>query len=295
MDNFSLVNYVFALITSIGLSTGACFEYIKKYVAERKIAGTYEQEKQDIFRFIVHLSATACFIKITGVVLTFGFILLYELQNNTNICFGVIPKIFNSGIHVPILLLLYGKIISFSFNVFSNASEKKVLSNDDYVAMVFIASVSVNICMFFVQPDFGLLILAIVIGKAIWTDYVYKSTEVFSYFKVHKKNIIAAIYSQPPDKVNAVWLSIQYVRNYIALFLSLEFIYYCIKHSNTSQVDTLDLNMYIVYFFYLIAFRHSIILTRLSVRKYIIKMCQEHFSKQKNKKVFTKNNRQRRR
>ena len=249
MDYFILVNHIVSLIASVWFSNKCCIKCLQEYENDRKQDGTYEKRKAEICNDRIYLSATSLFIKISGVVLTIGFTLLYIIQNNLTDFSKKKKKIVSSGIHIPIILISCGKIISCLFNTFSNKNEKEFFSDSDCKETIFIVTISIDICLFMVNSDLGLWVLAIILGKFIWADFVYNSTDIFNYLKEQIRNIIAAVLSCPTTKSNAIWLDIQYARNYILLFFLLKITY---KRGLDLPYDAFGICLCIAYLFYFV-------------------------------------------
>lgn len=176
------------------------------------------------------------FSYISMLILPIAFIILYILQNIIPHDLKCISMLLSSGIHVPFILLLAGYIIRKCFLRF-------VKENDDFTipmmkkAIMYMA-LTCDLALIMIDFTLGLFVLAIILGKFIWIDFVYDEANIHTLF--------SRMINECKKKENLASLYMFYALWFLVSFLVATSIYYlCVYIWHTSMEGTR--NMMILY------------------------------------------------
>lgn len=193
----------------------------------KKFAGTLNSYIHDILMFSY----------IAMVLLPIAFIALYFLQNTASPGSVPISILLASGLHVPFILLLSGYLISLCFqrvkktDMFTIPMMKKATM---YMAL------TCDIALILLNLTLGLFVLALILGKFIWIDFVYDEAPIQTLF--------ARIMNEYKQKSDPAFLYILYALGFLVPFAIGASIYYvCIYVSHSDATDTR--NMMLLYIF----------------------------------------------
>lgn len=136
----------------------------------KKFTGTLNSYIHDILMFSY----------IAMVLLPIAFIALYFLQNTASPSSVPISILLASGLHVPFILLLSGYIIRQCF--------KRVVKTHDIFTIPMMKKATMymaltcDIALILLNLTLGLFVLALILGKFIWIDFVYDETPIQTLF-----------------------------------------------------------------------------------------------------------------
>lgn len=192
----------------------------------KKFTGTLSSYIHDILMFSY----------IAMVMLPIAFIALYLLQNAASPSSVLISILLTSGIHVPFILLLSGYIIRQCF-------QRVVKTHDMFTipmmkkATMYMA-LTCDIALTLLNLTLGLFVLALILGKFIWIDFVYDEVSIQTLFAR-----IMNDYKQERDPTNlccfyALWFLVSF-------FIAVAIYYECIYRWHLDAADTR--NMMLLY------------------------------------------------
>lgn len=147
-------------------------------------------------------------ILITGLVLTGGFCALYMLQNAA--LPGVISQILSTGIHMPILLMLYGWIIKKAVRAASKRGSGFVFPIEEEIETLLTVTVGINFCLILSSWQIGLFIAALILGKYIWIDFVFD----FSSLREDVRKLFQKMRDARKGKITVTYISMIFATNY---------------------------------------------------------------------------------
>lgn len=220
MPYHELLNIVVTLAMSIWWFTAYTRVYLKKYEQDAKIDGVYEAEHSDILRAKAYLRAVSYFTVISGTVLTFGFAFLFLIQSDAFPNIPFLGALISSGLHVPFFLALYGYLIKGTFRLLLKKDADDLLRASDAKTIIYVNSLSLNICMCFIDWKMGLFVVAILLGKHIWIDAVYDGDSLRSSFK----SFVEEYHNE--EITTATFLSMRYSAYYVMIFLMYKIAYH---------------------------------------------------------------------
>lgn len=228
---YLLLCYFISAILAMLFST----EYFKCVVslAENMLIEKHPSQKARTKEFTGTLSSyihdILMFSYIAMVLLPITFLALYFLQNIASHSPAPISILLTSGIHVPFILLLSGLIIRQCFqrvvkthDMFTIPMMKKAIM---YMALTCdIALVPLNLTL-------GLFVLALILGKFIWIDFVYDEVPIRTLFVR-----IISDYQTKGDPTRLCWVyALAFLSPY---FFATELYYLCIYKWHLNAVDT---------------------------------------------------------
>lgn len=188
----------------------------------KKFTGTLNSYIQDILMFS----------SIAMVLLPVAFITLYLLQNSVPHSPLPVSIVLDSGIHVPIILLLSGYIIRKCFqrvakthDMFTIPMMKKAIM---YMAL------TCDIALITLDLTLGLFIFALILGKFIWIDFVYDDVPI--------KTIFARIINDYKNIEDPTRLCVFYAIGFLTFFFVAAEIYYqCICQKDEAYTGSIML------------------------------------------------------
>ena len=211
-DYIYIANFVLAVICGSIYLTASTREYIRHFIRINKIEGQDKSVIDQCQITIQRIKQLRNFIMISGIILTTGLIFLYKLTELTDNHSAIVAGMLSSGIHVPILLMLYGIIIRFCY-IITTKNTDDLISADEKSSVLLIISTAINICFALNNLKLALFTLSIIIGKFIWIDFVYDFVSVKTFFKSFMQK------TDSDGNVSSVWISEQYSTHIIIRYL----------------------------------------------------------------------------
>lgn len=180
MKYLLLLCYFISAILALLFST----EFYKSVInrTENRFSEEKSIQNDEIKEFLgtmnLYVHSTLMFGYIAMAVLPIAFVALYILQNITfhNL---FLEDIFNSGIHIPFILLLSGYIIRGCFQKI--AKEQESLSSSMMKKVIMNMAITCNIALLPIDLTFALFVLALILGKYIWIDFVYDEISIRAF------------------------------------------------------------------------------------------------------------------
>lgn len=108
-----------------------------------------------------------------------GFIGLY-LISKSDLC----PVLTSSGLFIPIVLIIIGFLIQASSKLV--IKEKRNHEKIDKKIIIICGSIVLSVCMIIVDWKLALFILAVILGKYIWIDFVFDYKGIVTSIKEYK-------------------------------------------------------------------------------------------------------------
>lgn len=149
-------------------------EWLRHYERLSKINGTFIKEREDIQNNRNRIRNLCIFVLISGNLLAFGMLLLYGIPQ----IFGSIPdtvsELLNTGIHVPIILVLFGLAIRLAYGLFLKCKDgKDNIDVKEKTNILIIMSLALNLCFLSINWKLSFFTLGIILGKYLWIDFVF--------------------------------------------------------------------------------------------------------------------------
>lgn len=190
MDIIMFLNILVTLV----ISTIFMIEYQKRAI--EMIESIFKNEDsnetnvtESIQNNQLHIIATSRLIIICGIVLTIGFTGLYIFQSKSDYYPPYIQTCISSGLYVPIFLFVIGFMINQLYKSYVKKSSNFSLSTFEIKNTVFIMSIIVNVPLITLDWHLGLFVIAIILGKFIWIDFVFDTKSIVtSILNTFKKN-----------------------------------------------------------------------------------------------------------
>lgn len=217
MDIIIILNVIVTLV----ITTIYIFLYQKRSLKMVEyIFNNIDSNKENITKNIhatqTYIIATTWFIIICGITLTLGFITLFIFQSKSSCFSSYIQTFISSGLHIPIFLFIIGLIINLSYKTYVKISNNTSLSKSEMKTIVFIMSTIINITLITLDWQLGLFVLAIILGKFIWIDFVFDA-----------KSIVALVLNtlKKEQEIGSEFLCRIYAENFYPIFLASTFMY----------------------------------------------------------------------
>lgn len=231
---FLLLWYFISAILAMLFST----KYYKCVVslAENMLIEEHPSQKARTKEFTGTLSSymhdILMFSYIAMLLLPVTFLVLYFLQNIASHSPAPISILLASGIHVPIILFISGCIIRLCFqrvvkthDMFTFPMMKKAIM---YMAL------TCDIALVPLDLTLGLFVLAIILGKFIWIDFVYDEVPI--------RTLIARIINDYKTEGDPTLLCWFYALTFLVpYFFAMGIYYLCIYKWHLNAVETISM------------------------------------------------------
>lgn len=175
MDGIMLLTIFVSVAMStifMALYNKRAFKMIK--AAFQEAAPNEFNDKPEEFKTIqARVTASTWFIMISGIVLMLGFLALYVIQLYSSWLPQPIEALVSSGLYMPIVLFLIGLSINQGYRIYIRISHNTSLSSTEMKKIIVLMAIILNITLIVIDWKLGLFVVAIILGKYIWIDFIF--------------------------------------------------------------------------------------------------------------------------
>lgn len=210
MDNIMLLNIIVTLV----ISTLYMAAYQKRAINMvefifKNIDSKEENITENMHVTQTHIIAATWLIIISGITLTIGFIALYFFQSKSSSLPSYVQTFISSGLHIPLFLFVIGFVIRLSYKIYTKKSSNFSLTIFELKTIVFIMAIIINITLIILDWQLGLFVVAIILGKFIWIDFVFDAKSLIT--------VILNTFKEKED-MGVGFLCFQYAKSFYPAF-----------------------------------------------------------------------------